>query len=83
MPLLIAPRIGATALKLSYVSFPFGLAREGREACHVTVEIEVIDGVHYHEKITAFAVYLHIEDAYSTLTFNDFGPDVFMDLNVF
>ena len=70
-------------MKLSDIRLPFGLARKGREACHVALEIEVVDGVHYHEKAAAVAVNLHVEDTYSALTFNDFGPDVSVGLDIF
>lgn len=65
------------------MGFPFRLSREGRESCHVTLEIEVVDGVAYHEESAAFAVDLHIKDADFPLTFNDFRPYIFMSLDIF
>lgn len=71
------------ALELAYVGFPFGLAGKGGEPCHVTVPVEIVHGVHYHEQAAALGVDLHREYAYGVLAGYDFGPDVRMYLYVF
>ena len=71
------------ALELAYVGFPFGLAGKGGEPCHVTVPVEVVHGVHYHEQAAALGVDLHREYAYGVLAGYDFGPDARMYLYVF
>ena len=43
LPLLITAGIGGAALEPGDVGFPFGLPREGGEAGHVSLEVEVID----------------------------------------
>ena len=82
-PFLSRGGIWVAALELAYVGFPFGLAGKGGEPCHVTVPVEVVHGVHYHEQDAALGVNLHREYAYGVLSGYDFGPDVRMYLYVF
>ena len=43
LPFFITAGIGGAALEPGDVCFPFGLPREGGEAGHVALEVEVID----------------------------------------
>ena len=83
LPLVGGAGVGGAALELGDVCFPFGLARESGEACHVALEVEVVGGVHDHEQAAAATVYLHVEDADFALAGNDFGPYVRMHFYIF
>ena len=76
LPFLVAAGVGGAALEPGDVGFPFGLPREGGEAGHVALEVEVIDRVHDHEEAAAAAVDLHVQDADLALAYYDFRPHV-------
>jgi len=82
LPLFIAAGGGAGALELGDVGFPLGLPRKGGQTGHIAGKVKVVFGVHNHKETAAFAVYLHIQDAYLTLAFYDLRPHVGVSFNV-
>jgi len=66
LPLLIAADRSGAALELGPIGSPFGLAGKDGETSHVSSPIEGVDGIANHEKGTAVAVDLHVEDADGT-----------------
>lgn len=66
-------RVGA--LGFGDEGFPFGLAGQVGKAGHVALEVEVVDGIHYHEHVSAAAEDLHVQDSHLFLAFHNLGPE--------
>ena len=74
MPFACRRQARVGALTLSYIGFPFGLAGQGGQSCHITFPVKVIYCVANHKHMVFKTINLHIKDADLTLAFNDFGP---------
>ena len=57
-----------------YIVFPFGLSRQGGQAGHSRVPVEVEGSLHYHKKAIAKQVYLHLEYTYLAYAFPYLWP---------
>ena len=83
LPLICRLGISCAALKLADVRLPLGLAGQGGESGHITIEVEVIHSVHNHEQRATVTINLHGADTYLMQTSNHFGPYVGVGLYVF
>ena len=81
-PFLMAGQGWVGALGFGDEGFPFGLTGQVGEAGHVALEVEVVDGVHYHEHVSAAAEDLHVEDPDLFLAFHNLGPHIPVDVAV-
>lgn len=69
-------------LELTDVCLPFSLARQTCQPLHIAFKVEIIDGIHDHEQVTATPIDLHLDDAHFSLPMNNLRPDMGMGLYI-
>ena len=82
MPFCAGGCIGSTALKPGDVSFPFRLTWQSGKTRHVTLPVEIINGVANHEKLPVKAIDFHGNNTDLMLPLDDFRPNMAVNFKV-
>ena len=83
MPFSRRGEVRVGTLATGHEGFPFGLSGQRGKAGHVFFPVKFIYRVANHKDMVFKTIDLHVEDTDLALAFNDFGPNMSMNLTIF